>query len=265
MSIKENNGYFSIKDAEWQENQLVAGFALSKALKEARSRAVVGISTAKLNSIIEEVIRDNSCHPTFLGYMGFPAASCISINKELVHGIPKDDVIIKDGDIIKIDAGATYGNSVADAAFTMGVGDVGIKNRMLIEQTEKALYNAINYIKDEISKKNMPTIGGVGHIIKKTASQIGANVILNYSGHGVENGKDVHWSPMVLNDGEKTKGPRIYPGMAFMIEPMIGYGNVTTKVASDNWTVNTESVFCHFEHSIFVTENSVNIVTDWSL
>ena len=216
-----------------------------------------GISTKRINDIGEEFIRSKEgCIPTFKGYLGFPEAICISLNNELVHGIPKEDRIIKDGDIIKLDGGVTYNGAIADMARTFSVGEISTKNKMLIECCKKALNNAIDFI----NKNTNARLGDVGYVIKKTAASIGANVITELTGHGLDISTP-HCYPQVNNDGERGKGLRLYNGMTICIEPMLCYCNNKIRMGEDNWTISLAEIGVHEEHTIFIHLDHVEVIT----
>lgn len=252
--------YYTLKDNVWLENQRHAWKILSNAVLEMSKHIHPGISTKKINDIGEEYIRSNNdCIPTFKGYRGFPEAVCISLNNEVVHGIPKDNVILKDGDIVKIDCGVTYNGAIADMARTYSIGNIDIKYKYLMDACKRALNDSIKYINDNIGK-NVIRLGDVGNIIHKTAKRINANVITSLSGHGLEN-DTLHWYPFVNNVGERGKGLRLYPGMTIAIEPMVLYDDNSITVGNDNWTVFTKSIAIHEEDTIFIHNDHVEIIT----
>lgn len=255
------SGYYTLKDQEWLENQRIAGNVLSGSFGAMRDFLIPGTNTKKITDIAEQYIRDNNCIPTFKGYKDFPEAVCISINKELVHGIPKENVILKDGDIIKLDSGATYKESIADMARTYIVGKTEPKYDLLIKTCKDSLNNAIDFIKNNIgvSNKNI-RLGDVGYAIKKTASKINANVIMELTGHGLEKW-EAHWFPFVYNIGEKNKGLIIHPNMTICIEPMMTYGSNKIKLENDKWTITLQDIGVHEEDTIFVHDNGVEIIT----
>ncbi len=257
MNNVMESGFYTLKNKDWLGNQRIAGKVLAGAMKEMEFHIVPGISTKELNDIGEKYILSNKgCTPTFKGYLGFPEAVCISVGKELVHGIPKEDRIIKEGDIVKLDSGVTYDGAIADMARTFVVGEIPTKYKMLVECCKKALDNAIDFI----DKNKNARLGDVGYIIKKTAASIGANVITELSGHGLENFA-VHHYPFVNNDGEKGKGLRIYEGMTFCIEPMLNFGSNKIKVQDDNWTISLLDIGAHYEDTVFIHKDRVEIIT----
>jgi methionyl aminopeptidase len=253
------NGFFKLKNQDWLDKQRVAGRIAATALKKLE-RYVTGKtfhSTLVLSRVIEEYILKEGGTPTFKGYKGFPEAVCISVNKELVHGIPKDQVL-DDGDIVSFDLGVTYEGAIADTAITCIFGtpksDYHVK---MVHATEDSLMKGIQAI--EVGKK----LGCIGNAIYKCAKGHGFNVINHYGGHGLD-WNVPHASPFVENKSDPEKGFRIQPGLAIAIEPMLVPNSTTTKVLDDGWTVVTNDIGAHFEHSIFVHPDRVEIITDRS-
>ena len=247
-------GFYTFKDSIWLENQRYAGSVLRTALEKAEAAISVGISTLELNQIVEDHIIDNKCIPTFKGYSGFPCTCCISTNNELVHGIPSD-ITLNEGDIVKIDSGATYNGAIADMARTYVVGNTSPKNKLLIASCKEALDNAIASF-----DKKPYRLGNIGYAIKKTASKINAKIVTDLTGHGLEI-NEPHWFPIVLNVGEKDSGIILYPNMTLCIEPMFTYGSPKIKIKKDGWTVVLEDIGVHFEDTIFVHEDFIEIIT----
>ena len=250
---------YSIKDNAWLENQRHAGEVLTETLRNVKDILVPGITTKYISDCGEAyIIANEGCTPTFKGYKDFPAALCISVNRELVHGIPKPSTVLQEGDIVKIDAGVTYNGAIADMAATFVVGDPNNINKkyiMLINACKQSLRNAISGI-----VINSTTLGDLGYVIKKEASRINASVISELGGHGIEL-YELHAYPYVFNIGERGDGPTIRPGMTLAIEPMMVYGNSKIKYGDDNWTVTTEGFGVHFEHTIFVHEDKIELIT----
>jgi methionyl aminopeptidase len=260
MSAKEhsfsNNALVKLKNQDWLDKQRVAGKVVANSLsilqEEVRNKTTK--SCLELNDLIEKYIIDNNCQPTFKNYKGFPAGVCISLNKEMVHGIPKD-YKLQDGDVVSFDLGATYMGAIADSAITCIYGtpksDRHIK---LIKATEDALMKGIASIK--VGNR----LGCIGNAISKHAKNEGFGLINNYGGHGL-NWDEPHAAPFVMNKAELEEGIRIQPGLSIAIEPMLVMGTTTTRVLSDGWTVVTDDINCHQEHSIFVHNDSVEILT----
>jgi len=249
---------YSLKNEKWLENQLHAGRVLTKAINATLAGITVGMSTKDLDDICEAVICDHEgCTPTFKGYMDFPCAAVISLNNEVVHGIPSKDRIVVGGDVITIDAGVTYKGAIADMARTTFIGMVSNEIILLIKTCEECFHAAVKIV--ENTKK--PRLGDIGYAISKEAKKIGANVIADYGGHGLEL-NNPHHHPFVTNVGEKGIGPILYPGSTIAIEPMLTYGPVATNVKEDKWTVYTKDVNVHYENTIYIGEhNKITIVT----
>jgi methionyl aminopeptidase len=217
-----------------------------------------GMKTKDLDKQIEEFIIKNNAIPAFKGYRGFPAASCISVNEVVIHGIP-DEEEIKEGDLVGVDVGVKYRGFFSDAAYTFGIGKLKEEAKKLMNVTKTALYNAI----PEMKKDNR--IGDISYAIQKTAEDANFSVVRDFVGHGV--GKNLHEDPAVPNFGKKGVGPRLKKGMTIAIEPMINAGNYKVKVLGDNWTVVTEDgkISAHFEHTILISETEPEILTNSSL
>ena len=213
-----------------------------------------GMKTKDLDKKIEEFIKKNNASPAFKGYREFPAASCISINEVVIHGIP-DDRKIMEGDLVGVDVGVKYHGFFSDAAYTFGIGELKGEAAKLISVTKTALYNAIQ----EMKKDNR--VGDISNAIQKTAEDAGFNVVRDFVGHGV--GKNLHEDPAVPNFGNKGVGARLKNGMTIAIEPMINAGSHKVKILGDNWTVVTKdrSLSAQWEHTILVTETGHEILT----
>ena len=213
-----------------------------------------GISTKELDNIAMKIIKENRAIPTFLGYNGFPACICTSINEQVVHGIPSDDVILKEGDIIAIDVGATYGGLVGDSAWSYSVGKVADDVDKLMKITEESLYAGIAQMRpgnvlDDISKA-----------IEAVAVREGYGIVRQYGGHGV--GHEMHEDPFLFNYsvGDNTL---IKANTAIAIEPMLNLGCDDVVVADDQWTVSTKDgkPSAHFEHTVIATDDGPLITT----
>lgn len=213
-----------------------------------------GISTKELDNIAMQVIKENRAIPTFLGYHGFPACICTSINEQVVHGIPSEKVILKEGDIIAIDVGATYGGMVGDSAWSYAVGKIAPDVEKLMKVTEESLYAGIEKMRpgnvlDDISKA-----------IEEVANRGGYGIVRQYGGHGV--GHEMHEDPFLFNYsvGDNTL---IKPNIAIAIEPMLNLGCDDVVVADDEWTVSTKDgkPSAHFEHTVIATDDGPLITT----
>lgn len=254
-----DNSLVRLKDKNWLEKQRVAGRIAAETLLllEGHVKSRTFHSFIALNEVAEHYIIKNGGTPTFKGYKGFPAGVCISLNKELVHGIPKDHVM-DDGDIVSFDLGVTYQGAIADTAITCIFGQPHSDRHVkMVQATEEALMKGIRAI--EVGKR----LGVIGSAISKHAKATGFNIINNYGGHGLD--WDVpHAAPFVENKSTPDKGIRIPAGLAIAIEPMFVLGSTTTTTLDDGWTVVTPDLSAHFEHSVFVHEDHVEIITDRS-
>ena len=244
-----------LKSSEEIEKMLASGKIVSKVLKAMQEEAVAGVSTWRLDQIAEEIIRSAGAVPSFLGYAGYPASICASINEEVVHGIPSKERILKEGDIIGIDVGAYLNGFHADAALTVPVGKVSGEAKRLLGTTRKALHKAIELIKPGIH------LGDVSHAVETYAAEGKLGIVRDYCGHGV--GRRLHEDPCVLNFGRKGTGPILKAGMVLAIEPMLNLGGDEVEVLDNDWTVVTKdgSLSAHFEHTVAVTENGHLILT----
>lgn len=246
-----------LKDKNWLDKQRVAGkiVAATLSMLESLVKDKTTKSLLELNSIAEEYIISNNCSCTFKNYKGFPAGVCISVNKQLVHGIPVD-YKLQEGDIVSFDLGATYEGAIADSALTCIYGSPKSELHVkLVKATEESLMRGIQAI--SVGKK----LGCIGNAISKCARGYGFGIINNYGGHGLE-WDTPHATPFVANKSTLDEGIRIQPGLSIAIEPMLTIGSTETSVSDDGWTVMTNDIGAHFEHSIFVHEDHVEIITD---
>jgi methionyl aminopeptidase len=234
-----------------------AGKINAAALEAVREAIRPGITTAELDRIAEAVIQKNGAIPAFKGYPGaypFPATTTISINDELVHGIPSERRL-QDGDIISIDCGTIHKGFVADSAFTIGVGEITDEARRLLDVTENALSLGIELMRPG------NRIGDVSAAVQEWVERNGFFVTKEYSGHGV--GRDMHEGPSVPNYGTPGRGMALRPGVTIALEPMVLVGTDATRVLPDQWTVASAdgSLTAHFEHTIAVTEGDPVVLT----
>lgn len=246
-----------IKTPQEVEVMRAAGRINALALDAVRKMVQPGVTTAELDDAAEAVIRSHGGEPTFKGYAGpypYPATLTVSLNEELVHGIPGKRAL-KAGDIVSVDCGTTYQGFVADSAFSMGVGEISPEVQKLLEVTEQALYEGIA----QMQAGNR--IGDISSAIQKYVEMFGYNVPREYSGHGV--GRHMHEAPQVPNYGRPGRGLVLRPGMTLAIEPMLLAGTFRTRVLPDQWTVVSAdgALTAHHEHTIAVTENGPRILT----
>lgn len=257
----DQNQFIDLKDDSWLERQTLAGQCVASCLKSfyqlIRTRQE-NLSLKDIEAQCIEIINDFQCSPTFLNYKGFPGAVCLSVNDVLVHGIPTD-YILQDGDKVTLDLGATYDGVPADAAFTMIYGTP--KHNRIVEMLKlckKSLDVAITNIKQGVK------LGVIGNTIHKTVKNSGFGLIENYGGHGISKNK-VHAQPFVANKSTINEGIRIQNGLSIAIEPMLTLGNTKTRIAKDGWSVMTECLGVHFEHSVVILDNKIHIVTEHNL
>ena len=233
-----------------------AGKITAEALLVARDAIKPGVSTKEVDTKIRRFIEKCGATPSFLGYNGFPGSACISINDQVIHGIPSDKIIIKEGDIVKVDVGARYRGYNGDSARTFPVGKVSDEALKLISVTEQSFYEAM-----KVAKAGN-RIGDIGHAVESFVISNGFSVVKEYTGHGV--GADIHEDPSIPNYGKAGRGARLYSGMTLAIEPMVNAGGDRVKVRKDGWTVVTADgkLSAHYENSIAITESDPIILTE---
>jgi methionyl aminopeptidase len=246
-----------IKTAEEVEIMRAAGRINALVLDTVRKMLRPGITTAALDAAAEEVIRDHHALPTFMGYPGpypYPATLTVSINDELVHGIPGKREL-QEGDIVSVDCGSTFDGFIADSAFSAGVGEISPEAQKLLEVTEQSLYEGIQQMRPGNH------LGDISAAIQTYVEKHGYNVPREYSGHGV--GRQMHEAPQVPNYGRAGRGLVLQPGMTLAIEPMVLMGTYRTRVLPDQWTVVSAdgALTAHHEHTIAVTDGDPYILT----
>ncbi len=244
-----------LKNSAQISAMLEAGRITGEALLIARERVREGVSTKELDTAIRQYIEKCGAKPSFLGYAGFPASACISINDEVIHGIPSKDRILREGDIVKIDVGAFYKGFHGDSARTIAVGNVSEEASRLITVTRESFFSGIAAV------KTGNRIGDVGSAIQKCVENAGFSVVKRYIGHGV--GQALHESPDVPNFGTAGRGTRLCAGMTLAIEPMVNIGSEEVYELPDGWTVKTRdhSLSAHYENTIALTSEGVIITT----
>ena len=213
-----------------------------------------GVTTKELDDIAEDYIRSQDAKPSFLGYRGFPAAICASVNEEVIHGIPRLRRLIK-GDIIAIDIGVCYKRFHGDAARTHGVGEINDIHKKLIAATENSFFEAIKYAKEGCHLHDM------GAAIEDSIDAYGFSVVREWCGHGI--GKQLHEDPQIPNTRQVKRGPRLVRGMTLAIEPMVNEGTCDTRLLDDTWTVvtNDEKYSAHYENTVLITDGEPEILT----
>ena len=244
----------TIKNNKEIELMREAGRICATVIAEMHKYIVPGVTTKQLDEIAERIIRSNGATPSFKGLYGFPGAACVSVNNELIHGIPGNR-ILKEGDLVTIDVGAKYKGYHSDTAYTYPVGEVSEEAKRLMAVTEKSLYIGLEQVKPG------NRISDIGHAIQVYLESNGYGVPRDYTGHGV--GKDIHEDPIIPNYGVANRGPRIAKGMVFAIEPMVTLGEYYTRTLFDDWTVKTidGKITAHYEHTVAVTDNGYEILT----
>lgn len=233
----------------------VAGKISANALKLAGQAVEPGVSTWEIDRVVRRYIESEGATPSFLGYGGFPASACISVNNVVIHGIPSKDVILKQGDIVSIDIGAFYEGFTGDNAYTFACGDVSPEAQRLMDTTRESLYEGIK------AAKAGNRVGDIGHAVQTYVEARGYSVVRDFVGHGV--GAKLHEDPSVPNFGAPGRGVRLLPGMTIAIEPMVNAGVHTVKTLSDGWTTVTTDgkLAAHYEHSIAITADGPVILT----
>lgn len=234
----------------------VAGRITGEALALAGEKVRPGISTQQLDDIIRHHIEKCGARPSFLGYGGFPASACISINDEVIHGIPSRSRILQEGDIVKIDVGAYIGGFHGDSANTFAVGKISAEAQKLIDVTKASFEKGV-----EALSIPDPRVGDIGAAVDGYVRQFGFSAVRKYVGHGV--GHDLHEDPSVPNYGTPHRGTRLCNGMVIAIEPMINAGAFSVRELSDGWTVKTAdgSLSAHYEHTVALTADGPILLT----
>ncbi len=229
----------------------VTGFIL----KELENIIRPGLSTADIDKFVEDTILKNGMIPAFKGYGGFPASACVSINDEVVHGIPDKNRILKEGDIVSVDVGATHKGYVSDAARTYPVGEVSEVAMHLINTTRDSFFAGLEFCKVGCR------LSDISNAIQVKAESEGFSVIRDFVGHGI--GRNMHEAPQIPNFGKAGRGPRLAKGMVFAIEPMICEGTYEVDILLNNWTVVTidGKLAAHYENTVVITDGEPELLT----
>ena len=231
-----------------------ANALVAEVLEELRRAAAPGVTTAELDGLAESLVRQGGAVPAFKGYRGYPSTLCVSINEEVVHGIPSSRQLAE-GDIVSLDMGVLLDGFYGDSAITVGVGRIADRAADLLRVTEEALYRAIDQVR----------VGGrisdLGHAVQAHVEAHGFSVVREFVGHGI--GASLHEEPQIPNYGEPGRGPRLAEGMVLAIEPMVNMGKPGVKILADGWTAVTRdsSLSAHFEHTVAVTAEGPEILT----
>ena len=214
-----------------------------------------GMSTMDIDRYVEETIRKNKMIPSFKGYGGFPGSACVSINEEVVHGIPDKKRIIREGDIVSVDVGSTYKGYVSDAARTYAIGKVDPEAQRLIDVTRESFFEGIKFARAG------NRLSDISHAVQVHAEGAGFSVIRDFVGHGV--GRDMHEDPQIPNYGKPGKGPRLVSGMVFAIEPMICQGGYEVETLLNDWTVVTADgkLAAHYENTVVINDGEPELLT----
>ena len=245
----------SIKSEREIELMRQAGKILAKVHEELGQAIRPGISTWEINQLGEKLIRQYDCIPNFLNYHGYPASVCVSVNEEVVHGIPKKDVILKEGDIVSLDAGLIYKGYHSDAARTHFVGQVSPEVKKLVEETRNSFFEGIKMAKAGNH------LYDISNAIDAYISQFGYGIVRDLVGHGI--GTELHEDPQIPNFRQSRRGLKLQPGMTLAIEPMINMGRADVDWLSDDWTVVAEDGLpsAHYENTILITDGEPEILT----
>lgn len=232
-----------------------AGRVVALVFEGIKDKIVPGISTLDVANMCEDIIRKNGAYPTFLNYSGYPGAVCVSVNDELVHGIPSKKKILRDGDIVSVDVGATLNGYVGDACRTFAVGICKENALRLIEVTRESFFEGVKYARPGMH------LGDISHAIQSYCESHGYSLTREYTGHGV--GSSLHEDPYIPNVGEPGTGPILKEGMCLAIEPMVNEGGEALRHMSDGWTAKTKDgkLSCHYENSIVITKDGYEILT----
>ncbi len=238
-----------------RENHLL----VSKTLAEVGRHIRPGVTTKELDRIAEDFIRSHGAVPAFLGYQGYPASLCISVNDHVVHGIPSDKIVLKEGDLVSVDCGTFMKGFVGDSAYTFAVGEVAEEVQQLMAVTKEALY------KGTAQAKAGNRIGDISAAVQEYAEKFGYGVVRELEGHGI--GRKMHEAPGVPNYGAKGRGPLLKEGMVICIEPMINMGTKSVVFEEDGWTVRTRDrkPSAHYEFGVAIRKNGPDVLTDFSI
>ena len=241
----------TIKNASQIAKMREAGALLHEVLEQLKGKIEPGITTKELDRYAEKLIRGYGAVPSFLNYEGYPASICASVDSQVVHGIPNESTVLREGQIISIDSGLILDGWQSDSAFTVGVGNVSPEDQKLINVTEECFFKGVR------RALNGNHLGDIGHAVQTYAESFGYGVIRDLTGHGI--GRNMHEEPSVPNFGREGHGVKLRPGMTLAIEPMIAKGDYHVAELEDGWTVVTEdsSVCSHYEHTIVINENGL--------
>lgn len=244
-----------IKTNEQLERMRVACRITALARKAAYDAVAPGVTTDDIDRIVRKTIEEAGAKPSFLGYGGFPASACVSINDEVIHGIPSKKRVVRSGDIVKIDVGAYIGGFHGDCACTVPCGEVSEEAKRLIEVTRQSFYEGIKFAREGCR------VSDISAAVQAYAQANGFSVVRSFVGHGV--GRQLHESPEVPNFGRPGHGVRLQRGMTLAVEPMVNAGVYDVRVLSDGWTVKTKDgkLSAHYENTVAITDGEPEILT----
>lgn len=244
-----------LKSAEEIEIMKTAAAVTAGILYDLYDYVKPGISTEDINNFVESRILEKNMIPSFKGYNGFPASACVSINEEIVHGIPRPDRILKDGDIVSIDIGTTWKGFVSDAARTYPVGEISDEAAHIIKTCRESFFEGFKCCTEEHK------LSDIGHAVQQKAESEGFSVVRELVGHGV--GKNMHEDPQIPNYGVAGRGPKLIAGMTLAIEPMINAGTYEVDYMDDHWTITSadKSLSAHYENTVVITKDKPEAIT----
>lgn len=237
------------------ESMRRASRVVAEVLQQLKSRVKPGVTTAELDKFAEQRVRELGAVPAFLGYRGYPATLCVSINEEIVHGIPSPKRVLRDGDIVSLDMGAVIDGFYGDAAVTVAAGEISAPAKKLMDVTRRSLEAALAKVRAGAR------LGDVSHAVEEYAGEHGMGVVREFTGHGI--GRKLHEEPSIPNFGRAGTGPTLKAGMTLAIEPMLCLGKADVIVKNDGWTAVSAdgSLAAHFEHTVAVTEDGCDILS----
>jgi methionyl aminopeptidase len=244
-----------IKTADEIGRLRIAGRILAGIVQTLQGSLKSGVTTKDIDETVESLIAARGVRPAFKGYRGFPGCACVSVNEEVVHGIPSKDRVVKNGDILSIDIGIIYQDYYADTAFSVGIGDVSPDLRNLLDVTRQALGKGIE------QARTGHHVSDISHAVQTFVEGRNLSIVRDFVGHGI--GHELHEDPEIPNFGPPHRGPELKEGMVLAIEPMVNAGTWRTNVKDDGWTVVTadKKPSAHFEHTILITHNGPEILT----
>jgi len=244
-----------IKSQQEIELMRQAGAVTAKILSELQHVIVPGITTKDIDDFVEKIIADNAMTPAFKGYNGYPASACVSVNQQVVHGIPSKQRRLEEGDIVSVDIGTKYRGYFSDAARTYAVGKIDPQAQKLIDTTQESFFEGLKFCRPGFR------LSDVSHAIQKRVEEDGFSVVRDFVGHGI--GRALHEEPQIPNFGPPGRGPRLVPGMVLAIEPMVNEGTWKVTVLPDDWTVETTDGkrSAHYENTVVITEGEPLLLT----